>query len=104
MGWPHHGPVQDGLGGEAMPGSKGHHGGVPVPQALQGVLAAGASTGTPVGMHTFSPQECKDRVAQGFRFMAMSSDVGLLGEAAALAVDTIGLLAPNKQQGGVAKY
>lgn len=73
-------------------------------EALQGVLAAGASTGTPVGMHTFSPQECKDRVAQGFRFMAMSSDVGLLGEAAALAVDTIGLLAPNKQQGGVAKY
>jgi 2-keto-3-deoxy-L-rhamnonate aldolase RhmA len=72
-------------------------------EALQGVLAAGAAAGTPVGMHTFSPQECKDRVAQGFKFMAMSSDVGLLGEAAALAVDSIGLvLPPNK--GGVAKY
>ena len=59
--------------------------------ALQDVQAAGAAAGTPVGIHTFSTDECAARVAQGFRFMAMSSDAGLLGAAAGAAVAALGI-------------
>ena len=77
--------------------------------ALQQVLAAGAAAGTPVGLHTFSPAECKQRTAQGFRFMAMSSDAGILGAAAGAAVAELGVHrqsngAASAEAGGTAKY
>ena len=72
-------------------------------QAMTEVVAVGAKTNTPVGIHTFSPGECKTRIAQGFRFMAMSSDAGILGAGAASCVEEIGVKA-GTVQGGLAKY
>ena len=77
--------------------------------ALQQVLAAGAGAGTPVGLHTFSVEECAARVAGGFRFMAMGSDAGLLGAAAGAAVAALGVTrgdngAAGGATGGAARY
>ena len=78
--------------------------------AMAEVVAVGAKAGTPVGIHTFSPEECKARIAQGFRFMAMSSDIGILGAAAGSLVEQIGLPRQSTSSGaagvvgGVAKY
>jgi len=70
--------------------------------ALAQVLAAGAAAGTPVGLHTFSPSECTTRVAEGFRFMAMGSDAGLLGQAAGAAVAELGVCRQDTGAGGAA--
>ena len=59
--------------------------------AMAQVIAAGVKSSKPVGIHTFSPAECKARIAQGFRFMAMGSDTGLLAAASSQAVSEIGL-------------
>ena len=58
---------------------------------LAAVRAAGAAAGTPTGIHTFSVEEARERMAQGFRFMAVGSDVGFLGAAASAAVAALGL-------------
>ncbi len=70
--------------------------------ALQQALAAGAAAGRPVGLHTFSTAECTARVAQGFRYLVMGSDAGLLSAAAAQAVAALGM--QGRGQGGAAKY
>jgi hypothetical protein len=64
------------------------------------VVAAGAGAGTPVGLHTFSTEECAARVAGGFRFMAMGSDAGLLGAAAGAAVAELGVARGDTGAGG----
>ena len=73
-------------------------------EAMGAVLAAGKAAGTPVGIHTFSVAECKERVAQGFRFMAMSSDAGLVAEAAQRAVAELGVAREGGVTGGAAAY
>ena len=74
---------------------------------MERVLEAGASTGTPVGIHTFSVESARARAAQGFQFIALSSDVGFLsaGAAAAVkAVDDINEVAVDRVVGGLSKY
>lgn len=41
---------------------------------IQSVLAAGRKVGTAVGKHCFSADEVNERIAQGFQFLALSSD------------------------------
>ena len=59
--------------------------------ALARVLAAGAGAGTPVGLHTFSLEECAARAAGGFRLLFSGTDAGLLGAAAGAAVAALGV-------------
>lgn len=42
---------------------------------LQRVLAAGQKTGTPVGLHVQSIEDVQRRVAEGWRFLAIGSEL-----------------------------
>ena len=70
--------------------------------AVQQVLAAGRAAGVPVGIHTFSTDECAERVAGGFRLMTVGSDVGLLGAAAGAAVAALGVARSDTGAAGAA--
>jgi len=79
--------------------------------ALARVLAAGAGAGTPVGLHTFSLEECAARAAGGFRLLFTGTDAGLLGAAAGAAVAALGVARGDTGAaggagavGGAAKY
>ena len=50
--------------------------------AMLEVLAAAKKTGKAAGKHCYSAAELSERIAQGFQFLALSSDAGLLGKAA----------------------
>lgn len=58
---------------------KGPDGKDPAPEEfeamLQRVLAAGKKTGTPVGLHVFSTADVKRRIAEGWQFIAMNSEL-----------------------------
>ncbi len=43
--------------------------------AMMSVLEAGRKVGTPVGKHCFASEEVNQRIAQGFQFLALASDV-----------------------------
>lgn len=58
---------------------------------LQRVLDAGKKAGCPVGIHTFSIEECRLREKQGFQFIAILSDQGFLAAEAARHVQELGL-------------
>ena len=49
-----------------------------VEEAIQKVLAATKKAKVPAGILGFSPDEAKRRIAQGFQFIAVASDAGLL--------------------------
>jgi 4-hydroxy-2-oxoheptanedioate aldolase len=53
-----------------------------VEQALVKVLEAGHRHGLPVGYPTGNPDEINKRIAQGFRFLQASSDIGLMASGA----------------------
>jgi len=50
--------------------------------ALLAVLAACQKTGKAAGKHCFSPAEVSQRIAQGFQYLALSSDVAFMARAA----------------------
>jgi 4-hydroxy-2-oxoheptanedioate aldolase len=50
--------------------------------AMLKVLAAAQKTGKAAGKHCYNAAELSERIAQGFQFLALSSDAGLLGKAA----------------------
>lgn len=50
--------------------------------AIQEVLRASKATGKAAGKHCGSGAEVSQRIAEGFQFLALSSDAGLLGKAA----------------------
>ncbi|MBN1246076.1 MAG: 2-dehydro-3-deoxyglucarate aldolase [Anaerolineae bacterium] len=50
--------------------------------AIQEVLRASKAAGKAAGKHCFSGTEVSQRIAEGFQFLALSSDAGLLGQAA----------------------
>ena len=68
--------------------------------AVDQVLAAGKRTGCPVGIHTFSIEECKARIAQGHQFMAYLSDVGILNAESAKAVQALGIIRGSTSASG----
>ena len=50
-------------------------------EAVQTVLSAAKELGVPPGIHCGSARDVNMRIDQGFRFMALSSDVGFLSSA-----------------------
>lgn len=50
--------------------------------AIQEVLRASKAAGKAAGKHCFSGAEVSQRIAEGFQFLALSSDAGLMGKAA----------------------
>lgn len=77
---------------------------------MDAVLAAGAAAHTPTGIHTFSVEEAQARLAQGFKFIAVGSDVGFLGASATATVEALRITRASTSDagsaaiGGVAKY
>jgi 4-hydroxy-2-oxoheptanedioate aldolase len=69
-------------------------------QALADILAAGKRIGVPVGIHTFSVEEAKSRIAEGWQFIAVNSELKFLTEGARQVVDGLGL----GKGGDLAKY
>jgi 4-hydroxy-2-oxoheptanedioate aldolase len=59
--------------------------------AMMEVLAAAKKTGKAAGKHCYNAQEVTARIGQGFQFLALSSDAGLLGQAAREAYSGIDL-------------
>jgi 4-hydroxy-2-oxoheptanedioate aldolase len=56
--------------------------GTPHEEAMLRVLAAAKRTGKAAGKHCFSAADVSTRIAQGFQFLALSSDAGLMAKAA----------------------
>lgn len=45
---------------------------------LQRVLAAGKKVGTPVGLHVITPDQVKQRISEGWQFIAMASELRMM--------------------------
>jgi 4-hydroxy-2-oxoheptanedioate aldolase len=67
---------------------------------LQKILAAGKKTGTPVGLHTQSVAEVEKRVAEGWRFIAVGSELRMMVTQAQRFVSELKL----KTQSDLARY
>ena len=76
----------------------------PTPEAFQkaltDILAAGKRIGLPVGIHTFSVEDAKLRIAEGWQFIAVSSELKFMTDGAKAVVDGLGL----KGGSDLAKY
>lgn len=68
---------------------------------LQRVLATGKKHGTPVGIHTFSVEQVRQRIGEGWQFLAINSDTRMLLASAQQLVTQLGLGANAKE---MAKY
>ncbi len=69
-------------------------------QALADILSAGKRIGVPVGIHTFSVADAQMRIAEGWQFIAVSSELKFMTDGAKAVVDGLGL----KGGGDLAKY
>lgn len=69
-------------------------------QALADILAAAKRIGVPVGIHTFSVEEAKARIADGWQFIAVNSELKFMSDGAKAVVDGLGL----GTGGDLAKY
>jgi len=58
-------------------------------EAVSKVLAAGKKHHVPGGIHVGSPEAVNERIAQGFQFIALSSDEGFLRGAASAAFNKV---------------
>ena len=68
---------------------------------LQRVLAAGKRTGTPVGLHVLTPDDVKQRIGEGWQFLAIGSDIRMLVTSAQSWVGELNL---KSQRGDLARY
>ena len=69
-------------------------------QALADILAAAKRIGVPAGIHTFSIEEAKARIAEGWQFIAVNSELKFMSDGAKAVVDGLGL----GKGGALAKY
>ena len=69
-------------------------------QALADILAAAKRIGVPAGIHTFSVEEAKARIADGWQFIAVNSELKFMSDGAKAVVDGLGL----GTGGDLAKY
>jgi 4-hydroxy-2-oxoheptanedioate aldolase len=60
-------------------------------QALADILAGCRRVGVPAGIHTFGVAEAKERIAEGWQFVAVSSELKFMTEGASAAVRGLGL-------------
>ena len=68
-------------------------------QALADILAACKRLKVPAGIHTFSVEEAKMRIDEGWQFIAVNSELKFMTEAAKQVVDGLG-----RRAGETAKY
>jgi 4-hydroxy-2-oxoheptanedioate aldolase len=68
-------------------------------QALADILAGCKRLKVPAGIHTFSVEEAKMRIDDGWQFIAINSELKFMTEAAKKVVDALG-----RSTGEVAKY
>lgn len=60
-------------------------------EMLQRVLAAGKKCGTPVGLHVQSVEDVRKRVAEGWQFLALQSELKMMVTKAQEQVEALGL-------------
>jgi 4-hydroxy-2-oxoheptanedioate aldolase len=70
-------------------------------QALADILAGCKRIGVPAGIHTFSVEDAKMRIEEGWQFIAVGSELKMMIDAAKRVVDGLGL---GKAAGDLAKY
>ncbi|QEL19093.1 HpcH/HpaI aldolase family protein [Limnoglobus roseus] len=70
-------------------------------QALADILAGCKRLGVPAGIHTFSAEDAKKRIAEGWQFIAVSSELKFMVDGAKAVIDGLGL---GKGAGDLAKY
>jgi 4-hydroxy-2-oxoheptanedioate aldolase len=58
---------------------------------LQRVLAAGKKTGTPVGLHVQTPEAVRQRISEGWQFIALGSELKMMVSGAQAFVDALQL-------------
>jgi 4-hydroxy-2-oxoheptanedioate aldolase len=63
---------------------------------LADILAGCRRLGIPAGIHTFSIEEAKARIAQGWRFVAVASELKFMVDGAAATVKGLGLKTTNE--------
>lgn len=68
---------------------------------LQRVLAAGKKTGTPVGLHVQSTEMVEKRIAEGWRFIAIASELKMMVSEAQRIVGSLNL---TEQTADLARY
>ncbi|MFV0446005.1 MAG: HpcH/HpaI aldolase family protein [Planctomycetaceae bacterium] len=68
---------------------------------LQRVLAAGKKVGTPVGLHVQSTEAIQTRIAEGWQFLALGSDLRMLVSKAQEFTSALNL---SSQRGDLARY
>ena len=64
------------------------------------VLQAARNTGKAAGKHCLSGREVGLRIDQGFQFLALSSDAGILAEAARREFEAIEVALGSGEEGG----
>jgi 4-hydroxy-2-oxoheptanedioate aldolase len=62
-------------------------------QTLADILAGCKRLGVPAGIHTFSVDEAKKRIAEGWQFLAVGSELKMMVDAAAKVAEGLGLKA-----------
>ncbi len=68
---------------------------------LQRILAAGRRQGVPCGLHVFSIEDAKRRIAEGWQFIAVNSELKMMLQGAATVAKE---LHPELSSGELAKY
>jgi 4-hydroxy-2-oxoheptanedioate aldolase len=64
------------------------------------VLQACQKIGVPAGIHCYSAEEARQRITEGWQFLAVGSELRMMMDAAGAIVRTIGLTA----KGELARY
>jgi 4-hydroxy-2-oxoheptanedioate aldolase len=68
---------------------------------LQRVLAAGKKVGTPVGLHVQTTDDVQKRIAEGWQFIAIGSELRYMTSEAQRLITTLGI---KKQAADLARY
>jgi len=70
-------------------------------QALADILAGCKRLRVAAGIHTFSGAEAKSRVAEGWQFIAVGSELKMMVDGSKIVIDALGM---GKSAGDLAKY
>jgi 4-hydroxy-2-oxoheptanedioate aldolase len=70
-------------------------------QALADILAGCRRNGVAAGIHTFSAEDARQRIDEGWQFVAVSSELRFMVDAAARVVSALG---PDRSGGELARY
>jgi 4-hydroxy-2-oxoheptanedioate aldolase len=89
---------------DLMASMRDQSGNPPAPEVfaktLADILAGCKRLGIPAGIHTFSAEEANKRIAEGWQFLAVGSELKMMVDGAAKVVDGLGLKAASD----LAKY